>query len=102
MNRMETIRAWENVLLLDDNDPEAMTYLGVCLIGFNRRSRAHGGGTVHCGVATAGAGVAEPSQPGPGRHLHRVYRCNKGDRSSPRQGDGPVRGRSPRAVQTRG
>ena len=39
LNRRETIRAWENVLLLDDNDPEAMTYLGVCQIGFNRWSR---------------------------------------------------------------
>ncbi len=36
LNRLELIRAWENVLLLDDNDAEAMTYLGVCLIGFDR------------------------------------------------------------------
>jgi hypothetical protein len=35
LNNLEVIRAWENVLLLDDDDPEALTYLGVCLIGFN-------------------------------------------------------------------
>jgi len=40
LNRMETIRAWQNVLLLDGDDTEAMTYLGVCLIGFNRWSRS--------------------------------------------------------------
>ena len=39
-NQMETIRAWQNVLLLDEDDTEAMTWLGVCLIGFNRRSRS--------------------------------------------------------------
>ncbi len=36
--KREAIRTWENVLLLDDKDPEAMTYLGVCLIAFNRWS----------------------------------------------------------------
>ncbi|NLX99214.1 MAG: hypothetical protein GXY83_24010 [Rhodopirellula sp.] len=36
LNQHELIRAWENVLLLDDSEPEAMTYLGVCLIGFDR------------------------------------------------------------------
>jgi curli biogenesis system outer membrane secretion channel CsgG/tetratricopeptide (TPR) repeat protein len=36
--RQETIRAWENVLLLNADDLEAMTYLGVCQIGFNRWS----------------------------------------------------------------
>lgn len=39
LNNLEVIRAWENVLLLDGDDPEAMTYLGICLIGFNRWSR---------------------------------------------------------------
>lgn len=37
-NKLEAIRAWENVLLLDNDDPEAVTYLGVCMIGFNRWS----------------------------------------------------------------
>ena len=32
-NRLELIRTWENVLLLDNNDAEAMIYLGACLIG---------------------------------------------------------------------
>jgi len=32
----EVIRAWENVLLLDDRDAEAMTHLGLCWIGFSR------------------------------------------------------------------
>ena len=35
-NQREVIRAWENVLLLDDTNAEAMTYLGVCGIGFSR------------------------------------------------------------------
>ena len=38
LTKLDAIRTWENVLLLDANDPEAMTYLGVCLIGFNRWS----------------------------------------------------------------
>jgi hypothetical protein len=38
--QLETLRAWENVLLLDADDPEAMTYLGVCLIGFNWSSHS--------------------------------------------------------------
>jgi len=38
LNKLETVRAWENVLLLDPDDAEAMTYLGVCLVGFNRSS----------------------------------------------------------------
>lgn len=38
LNRLETIRAWQNVLLLDANDLEAMTYLGVCMVGFSRSS----------------------------------------------------------------
>ncbi len=33
--RRELIRAWENVLLLDGNDTDAMMYLGVCLVGLN-------------------------------------------------------------------
>jgi hypothetical protein len=33
---IETIRAWENVLLLDADDLEAMTNLGVCLIALNQ------------------------------------------------------------------
>lgn len=47
LNRIETIRAWENVLVLDGNDTEAMTYLGVCLIGFNRWS-GRSGAAVQC------------------------------------------------------
>ena len=35
-NKREVIRAWENVLLLDDKNAEAMTYLGVCGIAFSR------------------------------------------------------------------
>ncbi|NLE37836.1 MAG: hypothetical protein GX621_07410 [Pirellulaceae bacterium] len=36
LHQFETIRAWENVLLLDNNDPDAMTHLGVYLISCNR------------------------------------------------------------------
>ena len=35
VNKRELIRAWENVLLLDPDNAEAMTYLGACLIGFD-------------------------------------------------------------------
>lgn len=58
-NRMETIRAWQNVLMLDGDDTEAMTYLGVCLIGFNRWSR----------TKAAAAGCIEGS-----RLLERAWR----------------------------
>lgn len=36
LSQRELIRAWENVLLLDENDPEAMMHLGACLIGFDQ------------------------------------------------------------------
>ncbi len=36
LNDLEVIRAWENVLLLDEHDADAMTYLGVYLINCNR------------------------------------------------------------------
>ena len=67
LNRMETIRAWENVLLLDGDDTDAMTWLGVCLIGFNRRSRAKTA-VAQCiaGVASARASVAESPEPDAG------------------------------------
>ena len=39
--RKETIRAWENILLLDGNDADAMTRLGFCLIGFNGWAAFH-------------------------------------------------------------
>jgi len=37
LNQREVIRAWENVLLLDDNDPEALNYLGAYLISVRWR-----------------------------------------------------------------
>ncbi len=36
LSQLEVIRAWENVLLLDDNNPDAMNYLGAYLISLNR------------------------------------------------------------------
>jgi len=35
-NQGEVVRAWQNVLLLEEENAEAMTNLGVCLIGFTR------------------------------------------------------------------
>jgi hypothetical protein len=38
LNQLEIIRAWENVLLLDDNDADAMNYLGAYLISVYRQN----------------------------------------------------------------
>ncbi len=46
--RLETIRAWENVLVLDGNDWEAMTNLGICLIGFDRWYRGNAAAAAKC------------------------------------------------------
>ena len=46
--RLETIRAWENVLVLDGNDWEAMTNLGICLIGFDRWYRGDAAAAAKC------------------------------------------------------
>ena len=84
-NHERTIRAWENVLLLDAEQPEAMTYLGVCLIGFNRRvwnpdkaARA-GAAPMHCRIATGRAcRCAAIRTRSSSRHFYRVYRTAQG------------------------
>ena len=98
--RLETIRAWENVLVLDGNDWEAMTNLGICLIGFDRWYRGNAAAAAKC---VAGSQLveraAQQTERCSRRHVHRLYRADARHGTSSGQGNGSVRRRSRQGIQ---
>ena len=106
---VEMIRAWENVLLLDSDDAEAMTNLGLCLIALNQDSARD---PVRATKAQRKAAMAQclagsllveralRIQAAPAQALAFCWCAESLDHRAPvREGNGSVHGRSSRFVQ---